>query len=108
MRTTEPRARVLEAFLADPHARRYGYELMKLANLQSGTLYPLLSRLQDEGMVTSQWEAPTEPGQRPRRYYELTGEGVRAARLELAEAGLAQRQGARPQGARRPATGGIF
>lgn len=90
MNLTGPTEQVLRAFLEDPTARRYGYDLMKAAKLKSGTLYPLLARLEGEGMVTSEWESPTEPGQRPRRYYTLTGEGVRVARLELAAAGIAK------------------
>jgi DNA-binding PadR family transcriptional regulator len=47
-------------------------------------LYPLLARLEDQKLVTSAWETPEREGERPRRYYRLTGEGVRVARLELA------------------------
>ncbi|MDB4872660.1 MAG: transcriptional regulator PadR family protein, partial [Gemmatimonadales bacterium] len=88
MQLTRPLERVLRAFLADPTANRHGYDLMKAAKLASGTLYPMLSRLQDEGLVTSEWELQQEDsGGRPRRkYYRLTGEGVRVARLELAQA----------------------
>ena len=43
---TGPLERVLGAFLADPAAPRYGYDLMKAARLPSGTLYPLLARLE--------------------------------------------------------------
>jgi PadR family transcriptional regulator, regulatory protein PadR len=83
---TGPLERVLGAFLADPVAPRYGYDLMKAAGLASGTLYPLLARLEGQKLVTSAWETPHEEGQRPRKYYKLTGEGVRIARLELAQA----------------------
>jgi DNA-binding PadR family transcriptional regulator len=81
---TGPLERVLRAFLDDPQAPRYGYDLMKAAALKSGTLYPLLGRLEEEKLVTSAWETPQEEGQRPRRYYRLTGEGIEVARLELA------------------------
>jgi len=81
---TAPLERVLRAFLEDPAAARYGYGLMKAAKLPSGTLYPLLARLEDEKLVTSAWETPTEDGQRPRKYYKLTGDGIRVARLDLA------------------------
>ena len=81
---TGPAERVLGAFLADPSAPRYGYDLMKAARLQSGTLYPLLARLEREKLVASEWETPQQEGQRPRKYYQLTAEGVRVARLELA------------------------
>jgi PadR family transcriptional regulator, regulatory protein PadR len=83
---TGPLERVLAAFLADPSSPRYGYDLMKAARLQSGTLYPLLARLERQKLVASAWETPQHDGQRPRKYYQLTGEGLRVARLELAEA----------------------
>jgi PadR family transcriptional regulator PadR len=80
--------RVLLAFLADIAAPRYGYDLMKAARLPSGTLYPMLARLQEEGLVTSQWEPQSDDagGRPPRKYYQLTAEGARVARLELARA----------------------
>jgi len=86
VRMTGPLERVLRAFLADPAAPRYGYDLMKAARLASGTLYPLLARLERQKMVVSAWETPQQDGERPRRYYQLTGDGVRVARLELAQA----------------------
>ena len=89
---TAPLQRVLRAFLADPAAPRYGYDLMKAAGLPSGTLYPMLARLQDHELVTSAWETPRAEGERPRRYYQLTGEGVRVARLELAQVSAGQRR----------------
>lgn len=105
MKLTGPLERVLRAFVADPSARRYGYDLMKAAKLPSGTLYPMLARLQDEGLMTSEWEPrPAGGGGRPpRKYYQLTGEGVRVARLELAQASLAAPRAAR--GTTRPARG---
>lgn len=106
MKLTGPLERVLRAFLADPAAPRYGYDLMKASGLPSGTLYPMLSRLQEQGLVSSAWE-PAEPGGRPpRRYYRLTDEGIETGRQELARAG-GGRRGARPapHGSRRPARG---
>ena len=76
MKLTKALERVLRVFLADVSARRYGYDLMKAA------------RLQDQGLVTSDWEPPPADanGRPPRKYYQLTSEGVRVARLELAQA----------------------
>jgi len=88
---TGPLERVLGAFLADPEAPRYGYDLMRAARLPSGTLYPLLARLEQRRLVASAWETPRQEGERPRKYYRLTGEGIRVARLELAQA-FARRQ----------------
>lgn len=90
MKLTNVLERVLRVFLEDPHADRYGYDLMKAAKVASGTLYPMLARLQDEGLVTSAWEEtrPDAGGRPPRKYYRLTGEGIRIARFELAQASL--------------------
>ncbi|HEX4060039.1 MAG TPA: helix-turn-helix transcriptional regulator [Streptosporangiaceae bacterium] len=85
MKMTASLERVLRAFLDDPAVPRYGYDLMKVAGLKSGTLYPLLSRLETQKLVTSGWETPRSEGERPRKYYRLTGEGIRVARLKLAQ-----------------------
>ncbi|MFG1820624.1 PadR family transcriptional regulator [Kribbella sp. NPDC049174] len=85
MKITNALERVLRVLLDDPDARHWGYDLMKTAGLKSGTLYPLLSRLQDEGYVESRWEEPT--GDRPgpiRKYYVLTEDGQRFSRKVLA------------------------
>lgn len=64
---------------------RYGFEIMRAAHLPSGTVYPLLRRLEASGLVASRWEGAADAhreGRPPRRYYEATPEGVSA----LAEA----------------------
>jgi PadR family transcriptional regulator, regulatory protein PadR len=88
VKLTGPLERVLRVLVADPTAEHYGYDLMKATRLPSGTLYPMLARLQQEGLVDSQWEEqrPDAAGRPPRRYYRLTAEGARVARLELAQA----------------------
>jgi PadR family transcriptional regulator PadR len=62
MKMTVPLERVLRAFGADPADPRYGYDLMKAAGLKSGTLYPLLGRLEEEKLVTSAWETRSKTG----------------------------------------------
>jgi PadR family transcriptional regulator, regulatory protein PadR len=105
---TEPLQRVLRAFLDDAAAPRYGYDLMKAARLESGTLYPLLARLEGLNLVNSAWQTPGEKGQRPRKYYRLTDEGVRVARLELAQVSAArQRAPARTARRARLASGSL-
>lgn len=103
MKLTGPLERVLRVLLADPTGLHYGYDLMKAARLASGTLYPMLARLQQEGLVDSEWEEqrPDAGGRPPRKYYRLTAEGARVARLELASA-APPRRGTR-QIAARPA-----
>jgi PadR family transcriptional regulator, regulatory protein PadR len=73
--------RVLLLFLQDPSRRYYGLEIARAAPLQRGTLYPILARLEDADLVTSEWEQidPHVEGRRPRRYYTLTNEGFRQA-----------------------------
>src|ERR687888_453522 len=86
VRITVPVARVLAAFLADPTADRYGLELMAAAELASGTLYPILTRLQNAGWVKSHWEDidPVATGRPARRYYRLTADGATKAQAALA------------------------
>jgi PadR family transcriptional regulator, regulatory protein PadR len=102
---TGPLERVLAAFLADPTSPRYGYDLMKAARLPSGTLYPLLARLERQKLVAAAWEVPQHDGQRPRKYYQLTGEGIRVARLKLAQASARGHRA--PARAGRPAPGSL-
>jgi len=64
---------------------RYGFDVMTVTGLASGTVYPALRRLEDAGLVLSKWERPgvAQQEQRPaRKYYEVT----KAGREALAEA----------------------
>jgi PadR family transcriptional regulator, regulatory protein PadR len=107
VKLTAPLERVLRVFLADPSARHHGYDLMKAARLSSGTLYPMLARLHDQGLVTAAWEtqAGTAGGRPPRKYYQLTGEGIRVARLELARVSASRSPRRAPGSTRQPARG---
>ncbi|MGH8909442.1 MAG: PadR family transcriptional regulator [Egibacteraceae bacterium] len=81
MRVTAQLQQVVLLLLRDPTRRYYGLEIAREAKLQRGTLYPLLARLEDAGWVVGEWEDidPAVEGRRPRRYYTLTGEGLRQA-----------------------------
>jgi PadR family transcriptional regulator len=88
---TEPRMttsvmKVVSAFLADPSVDRYGLDLMRDTALASGTLYPILVRLERAGWVESRWEDidPAAEGRPSRKYYRLTPTGVTSARIEVA------------------------
>jgi PadR family transcriptional regulator PadR len=83
--------RLLAVLLEDPTAEWYGFDLMERTGLKSGTLYPILFRLENAGWLASRSEdvEPTEVGRAPRRFYTLTGEGERAARLEVDSVGTA-------------------
>ena len=81
------------AVLAQLKSEHYGYTLRKaLAELgleiDEGTLYPLLRRLEAQGLLTSEWR---EEGGRKKRFYRLTPEGRQIFRQLLAEwAGINQ------------------
>jgi PadR family transcriptional regulator, regulatory protein PadR len=77
---------VLELLLESPRSWHYGYALSQLTGLKSGTLYPILLRLADQGWLETRWAEPEQPGRPPRHTYRLTGEGAKAARTKLAEA----------------------
>jgi PadR family transcriptional regulator, regulatory protein PadR len=58
----------------------HGYELARLANVKSGTLYPLLIRLEAQGYLEAEWQQPVEGGRPLRHAYRLTASGVQLAR----------------------------
>jgi PadR family transcriptional regulator PadR len=58
---------------------RHGYDLMKETGLMSGTLYPLLMRMTEQGLVEAEWRAPAQPGRPARHVYRLTAAGIALA-----------------------------
>jgi DNA-binding PadR family transcriptional regulator len=83
---------VLEAIASGTH---HGFDIMDATGLPSGSVYPILRRLEQEGLVRSRWEkhkVAQREGRPPRRYYEIERAGsvwLEAARLRfrvLAEA----------------------
>ncbi|MGI8776640.1 MAG: PadR family transcriptional regulator [Acidimicrobiales bacterium] len=89
MRVTGPLLKVLGVFVSKPGEEVYGLELVRTTGLKSGTLYPLLDRLETAGLVTSRWEDanPSSQGRPRRRFYSLNGYGVHEARQILIEHG---------------------
>jgi DNA-binding PadR family transcriptional regulator len=67
-----------------PNDWRYGYELSRETGLKSGTLYPILMRLEKYRMLEACWVA-TQDGVPPRHTYRLTPNGLELARTKLAE-----------------------
>jgi PadR family transcriptional regulator PadR len=65
---------VLRALAAEPSRWRYGYDLATEVRLKSGSLYPILVRLADRGLLEATWEAGPQ-GRPPRHLYRLTGAG---------------------------------
>ena len=85
---------VLAVLCAQPSQWCHGYALAKQTRLKSGTLYPILIRLADRGLVEARWQDQPEPG-RPRHLYRLTADGLAAAGDALAKAAEATRRGTR-------------
>ena len=93
---------VLRALAVDPDRRRYGYELGQEVGLKAGSLYPILMRLCDRGLLESSWEADPPEGRPARHLYRLTGAGVTAAAALPADAARPASAGqasAKPTGA---------
>ena len=99
---TIPTQLVLRALLADPSKELYGVEIGQTAGLPSGTVHPILARLETVGWLESRWEEidPRAEGRPARRYYRLTPDGIQLARAALARAYSASTRPAwlRPQG----------
>jgi PadR family transcriptional regulator, regulatory protein PadR len=89
LRMTLPTQLVLRALLAEPAQEMYGLQVCADAGLPSGTIHPILARLEGLGWLESRWEDASsayKDGRPRRRYYRLTIEGVEQARAALARA----------------------
>lgn len=79
-RSLSSHARTLLAVLLDARGTwSHGYELARSANIKSGTLYPLLIRLEAQGHLEAEWQQPSESGRPPRHAYRLTASGIQLA-----------------------------
>jgi PadR family transcriptional regulator PadR len=87
-RMTIPTQRVLRVLLEDVTTELYGAEIGDRAELASGTVHPILARLERNGWLESRWEDvdPRAEGRPARRYYRLTGSGAQEAHDALARA----------------------
>ncbi|NUT95817.1 MAG: helix-turn-helix transcriptional regulator, partial [Saccharothrix sp.] len=72
------------AALLDGDRPRWGLEIIKLTGRPSGSVYPLLDRLERAGWVTSSWDDDADRRGPRRRMYVLTPEGAREAVKVLA------------------------
>src|SRR5689334_14336480 len=98
-RILSPAARTILAILAEAGGRwLHGYDLCRRSGVKSGTLYPLLIRLEEQGQLEAQWQAPAEPGRPPRHAYRLTAAGRSLARANppLDEAAVARNAREKP------------
>lgn len=99
MGTDEPRIttqtlRVLAALMSPMQDEVSGAEIGRATKLASGTLYPILLRLEEAGWVKSRWEVgdPHKLGRPRRRLYKIGGVGMRKARLAFRDLALPLRE----------------
>jgi PadR family transcriptional regulator, regulatory protein PadR len=83
---TPKMAKVLKVFLEDPSKSRYGFELMRRTGLSSGTVYLMLARMEEAGLLTSGKEDidPRSEGRPARRCYTISGAAAAAVHVQLA------------------------
>src|SRR4029077_20668598 len=86
-RLSGPTLKVLKLLIEQPRQGRSGAEMSRALGISSGTLYPLLARLESAGWLNSEWETidPSEVGRPRRRFDKLTGLGQTRASTALAE-----------------------
>lgn len=85
IRITSNMLRVLRVLLSHLDGEHYAFDLSKSARVNVGTIYALLTRLEQQGMVRSDLEDidAAAAGRPPRRYYRLTSSGIRFAEQAL-------------------------
>jgi PadR family transcriptional regulator, regulatory protein PadR len=88
---------VVLALAEQPATWHYGYALCQQLDLKAGSVYPILMRLADRGLLETTWESETPVGRPPRHLYRLTGPG-RVLAAELAAAPAAPGKAARAAG----------
>ena len=96
-RSRRPSAQTIAVVLAlaeTPATWRYGYELCRMLDIQAGSMYPILIRLTDRGLLEAAWESDAPAGRPPRHLYRLTGPGLALA-TELANSAVATAAGLR-------------
>ena len=102
-RRPSPQTRaVLHALISEPAEWRYGYELGRQVGVKAGSLYPILVRLADRGLLESRWEEafPGISGRPPRHLYRLTSAGAdMAIALRTPPAPARRRLNAEPRSA---------
>ena len=75
---------LLGVLLEQPRAWCHGYDICIATRIKSGTLYPILMRLSDRGLLEHKWQASPEEGRPPRHVYRLTASGTAYARAQIA------------------------
>jgi len=88
-RITGPTLKVLGAIISSGHLELAGADVGRETKLRSGTLYPILYRLERAGWLSSRWETeePEHLGRPRRRLYQVTATGARKAQAAMSEIG---------------------
>jgi PadR family transcriptional regulator PadR len=71
---------LIATLIEEPQLWQYGYELSKRTGVKAGTLYPLLIRLCEQGVLEATWREADQLGRPPRHLYRLTPQGVEVGR----------------------------
>jgi PadR family transcriptional regulator len=90
-------AAVVQALAEDAGRWRYGYDLCTQLGMRAGSMYPILIRLADRGLLEAIWEAGGPPGRPARHLYRLTAAGRDYAAAPAAPAAPRVRAARRPQ-----------
>lgn len=77
--------KVLTAVATSQHQWSYGLEISKATGLKSGSLYPILMRLDERGLLESCWLQPEKLGRPPRHGYKITATGLSVLEGHVAE-----------------------
>lgn len=87
VRLSGPTLKLLKLMLEEPAKERSGAEISREAKIGSGTLYPLLLRLERVNWLVSEWEQidPKLVGRPRKRFYRLSADGYNKARAALAQ-----------------------
>jgi len=92
LRLSHQSLRILQAFLQNPRQELCGSDIIKATGLPSGTLYPILLRFEQHGLLISRWEEQeaSELGRPRRRLYLITPNGYEVVRKALQELAVPQ------------------
>jgi PadR family transcriptional regulator PadR len=86
-RVTVPFLKIFSVFVNNPSEKYSGVDVCKETNLKSGTVYPMLIKLNENGWLTSEWEDidPKKEKRPQRRFYRITRHGLLSGQKILAE-----------------------
>lgn len=85
-RLSNKTAAVLGLFVGNPELKTFGRDIIRYTGIPSGSLYPILHRLEERGYLLSEWESldiAVQNGRRPRRMYQLDPRGAERAAEDL-------------------------